>query len=159
MVSLYVVSNSLQPLRLQHTRLPCPSLSPGACSNSCPLSQWCRPTVSSSVIPFFCLQSFPAARLFPMSWLFTSGGQNIGASASVLAVNETCRWIKSRDAGWDQDKPISCGLPWLFSSASHVEDSITDSLGWIWPPEMPCPNFSYLWLCYFTWQKGLCRCG
>ena len=85
-----VVSNSLRPHGLQHARPPCPSLSPGVCSNSCPLSRWCHPTISSSVIPFSsCLPSFPASRSFPMSWLFTSGGQSIGASASasVLPMN------------------------------------------------------------------------
>ena len=85
------MSNSLQPLGLQYTRLPCPSPSPRACSNSCPLnSQWFHPTISSSVIPFSsCPQSFPASGSFPMSWLFTSGGQGIeaSASASVLPVN------------------------------------------------------------------------
>ena len=72
-----VMSDSLRPHRLQHTRLPCPSPSPRAYSNSCPwLSQWCYPTTSSSVVPFSsCLQSFPASRSFLMSWLFTSGGQ------------------------------------------------------------------------------------
>ena len=75
---------------LQHARLPCPSPTPGACSNSCPSSWWCHPTISSSVIPFFFhLQSFPASGFFPMNQFFTSGGQNIGvsASASVLPVN------------------------------------------------------------------------
>ena len=84
------MSNSLQPHGLQHTRLPCPSLSPGVCSNSCPLSQWCHPTISSSVVPFsFCLQSFPAAESFSMSRFSASGGQNIRASAlaSVLPMN------------------------------------------------------------------------
>ena len=65
-----VVSNSLWPHGLQHARLPCPSLSPRACSNSCPLSRWCHPTISSSVAPFSCLQSFPASGSFPMSWLY-----------------------------------------------------------------------------------------
>ena len=82
-----VMSDSLQPHGLQHTRLPCPSLFPWVCSNSCPLSQWCYPTISSSVVPFSsCLQSFPAARSFPMNWLFASGGQSIGASASALVL-------------------------------------------------------------------------
>ena len=88
-----VVSSSLQPRRLQHARLPCLSLFPGACSNSCPLSWWCHPTISSSVIPFSsCLQSFPASGSFLMSRLFTSGGQRIGASASAkaLQVMMTC---------------------------------------------------------------------
>ena len=71
-------------------RLPCPSLSPGVCSNSCPFSQWCHPTISSSVACFFsCLQSFPASGSFTMSLLFASGSQSIGASAfaSVLPMN------------------------------------------------------------------------
>ena len=75
---------------LQHTRLPCPSLSPGVCSNSCPSSQWCHPTISSSVVPFSsCLQSFPASGSCPMSQLLASGGQSTGASssASVLPMN------------------------------------------------------------------------
>ena len=84
-----VVSDSLRPRGLQHARLPCPSLSPGVCSNSCQLSWWCQPTLSSSVVPFSCPQSFPAAGSFSMSWLFASGGQSIGASASgsVLPMN------------------------------------------------------------------------
>ena len=85
-----VVSDSFQPHGLQHTRLPCPPPFPGICWNSCPLGQWCHPTISSSVALFSsCLQSFPASGSFPVSWLFTSGGQNIGASASasVFPVN------------------------------------------------------------------------
>ena len=81
-----VVSDSLRPHGLQRTRLPCPSPTPGACSNSCLLSRWCPPTISSSVIPFY-LQSFPASGCFPVSHVFTSGGQRIGASASVLPMN------------------------------------------------------------------------
>ena len=83
--SCSVLSDSLRPHELQHARLPCSSLFPRACSNSCPLSRWCHPTISSSIIPFsFCLQSFPASGSFPMSQLFASGSQTIGASASVL---------------------------------------------------------------------------
>ena len=85
-----VVSNSLQPHGLQHTRPPCPSPTPRVYSNSCPLSRWCHPTISSSVIPFFsCLQSFPASGPFQMSQLFASGGQSIGvlASTPVLPMN------------------------------------------------------------------------
>ena len=68
----------------QHTRIPCLSLSPGACSISCPLSRWCHATISSSAIPFSsCLQSFPASESFPMSQFFTPGGQSIGLSASA----------------------------------------------------------------------------
>ena len=83
-----VVSNSLWLHLLQYTRLPCPSPSPGVCSNSCPLSQQCHPTISSSVVPFSsCLQSIPASRSFPKSWPSTSGGQGIRASASIFSVN------------------------------------------------------------------------
>ena len=84
-----IVSDSLQPHGLQHTRLPCPSPTPGACSNSRPLSQWCHPTVSSSHPFSSCLQPFPASGSFPMSQFFTLGGQSIGASASasVLPMN------------------------------------------------------------------------
>ena len=85
-----VVSDSLQPQGLQLARLPCPSPTPRAYSNSCPSSGWCCPTISSSVIPISsCFQSFPTAGSFPMSWFFTSGGQSIGVSAlaSVLPVN------------------------------------------------------------------------
>ena len=81
------MSDSLQPCVLQHTRLPCPSPTPGACWNSC---QCCHPTISSSVVPFSsCLQSFPASRSYPVSWLFPSGGQSIGSStsASILPMN------------------------------------------------------------------------
>ena len=84
-----VVSNSLQPHRLQYARLPFPSLYPGVCLNSCPLSQWCLTISSSAALFSFCFQSFPASGSFPVSWLFMSGGQNIGASASasVLLMN------------------------------------------------------------------------
>ena len=86
--SCSVMSNSLRPHGLQHTRPPCPSPTPGAYSNSCPLSQWCHPTISSSVVPYSSrLQSFLASGSFPISQLFTSGGQSIGASASVLPMN------------------------------------------------------------------------
>ena len=88
--SCSVMSDFLQPHEPQHARPPCPSLTPGVYPNSCPLSRWCHPTISSSVIPVsFCLQSFPASGSFQMSQLFTSGGQNIGisASTSVLPMN------------------------------------------------------------------------
>ena len=84
------MSDSLWPHGLQHARLPCPSLSPWVCSNSCPLSWWCHSTIWSSVVPFSsCLQSFPASGSSPMSRFFTSGGQSIvaSASASVLLMN------------------------------------------------------------------------
>ena len=85
-----VVSGSLWSHGLQHARLPCLSPTPGAYSNSCPLSWWYHPTISSSVLPFSsCFESFPASGSFPMSQLFSSGGQSIGISAlvSVLPMN------------------------------------------------------------------------
>ena len=88
--SCSVVSNSLWPQGLWYARLPCPSWTPGAYSNSCPSSRWCHPTISSSVVPFFsCLPSFPVSGSFPMSQFFTSGGQSItvSTSASVLLMN------------------------------------------------------------------------
>ena len=81
-----VVSDSLRPHGLQHARPPCPSSTLGAYSNSCPSSWWCHTTVSSSVIPFSSLQSFPASRSFQMSQFFASGDQSIGASASASAL-------------------------------------------------------------------------
>ena len=89
-VQSLILTNSLQPHGLQHSRLFCPSVSPEVCSNSCPLSWECHPTISSSVVHFFsCPQPFPASGFIPMSRLFASGGQSIGvsASASVLPMN------------------------------------------------------------------------
>ena len=89
LLSHSLMSDSLRPHGLQHSRLPSPSPSPGVCSNSCSLSQWCHPTISSSVIPFSCPQSFPASGSFPMSQFLESDAQSIGvsASASVLSMN------------------------------------------------------------------------
>ena len=87
-----VVSVFLWPHGLQHTRLPCPSPTSGACSNSCPLSRWCLPTISTSVVPFSSrLQSFPASGSFPMNRFFTSGGQSVGDSASAWSFQEIFR--------------------------------------------------------------------
>ena len=101
-LSCSVVSYSLQPHGLQHTRLPCPSPIPGVHPNSCPLSWWCHPAISSSVVPFSSrLQSFPASGYFPVSQFFASGGQSIGASvsASVLPVNIQ-GWFPLWLTGW-----------------------------------------------------------
>ena len=97
-----VVSNSLWLHGLQHARLPCPSPTPGVYSNSCPLSRWCHPTISSSVVPFSShLRSFPASGSFPMSQFFESGGQSVGisASASVLPMNIQ-DWFPLGKTGW-----------------------------------------------------------
>ena len=101
-----VMSDSLQPHGLQHTRSSCPSPTPEAYSNSCPSRRWCHSAISSSVIPFSsCLQSFPASGSFLMSRLFSSGGQNIGASASSLY-----KLIGSFPGGLEvKDLPASAG--------------------------------------------------
>ena len=115
--SRYVVSNSLQPHGLQHIRPPCPSPTPGVHPNSCPLSWWCQPTISSSVVPFSCLQFFPASGSFQMSQLFTSGGQNTGVSAStsVLPMNTLDR----SPLGWTCWIPLqSKGLSRVFSNTT-----------------------------------------
>ena len=88
-ISRSVTSNSLQPHELQHARPPCPSPTLWVYSNSCPLSRWCHPIISSSVIPFSCLQSFPASGSIQMSQFFSSGGQSIGASASASVLQDS----------------------------------------------------------------------
>ena len=99
--SCSVISDSLLPRGLQHARLPCPSLTPRAYSNSCPSGRWWHPTISSSVVPFSCLQSFPASGSFPVSWFFASGGQSIRVitSASVLPMNIQ-DWLPLGWTGW-----------------------------------------------------------
>ena len=116
--SFSVVSDSLQPHGLQHTRLPWSSPTPRVYPNSCPLSQWCHPTISSSVVPFSsCLRSFPASGSFQMSQLFASGGQRIGvsASASVLPMN-TQDWSPLGWTGWISLQ--SKGLSRVFSNTT-----------------------------------------
>ena len=91
---------TLWPHGLQHIRLPCPSSSPGVCPSSCPLNRWYHPTISSSLALFSCLLSFPASGSFPMSYLFVSGGQSIGASASVSVLPKSIQgWILLRFTG------------------------------------------------------------
>ena len=96
-----VLSDSLWPHEPQHTRPPCPSLTPGVYPNPCPSSGWCHPTISSSVVPFSCPQSFPASGSFPTSQLFSSDGQSVGisASTSVLSMN-TQEWSALVWTGW-----------------------------------------------------------
>ena len=113
-----VMSDSLQPHELQHARPPCPSPTPGVYSNLCPLSQWCHPTISSSVLPFSsCLQSFPASQSFPRSQFFASGGKRIGvsASASVLPMNIQ-DWFPLGWTGWISLQ--SKGLSRVFSNTT-----------------------------------------
>ena len=113
-----VMSDSFQPHEPQHARPPCPSPTPGVYPDSCPLSRWCHPTISSSVVPFSsCPQSFPASRSFQMSQLFTSGGQSTGvsASASVLPMN-TQNWSPLGWTGWISLQ--SKGLSRVFSNTT-----------------------------------------
>ena len=113
-----VVSNSLRPYGLQQARPPCPSPTPGVYSNSCPLSWWCHPTISSSVIPFSsCLQSLAVSGSFQMSQFFASSGQSIGVSAlaSVLPMN-TQDWSHLEWTGW---MSLQCkGLSRVFSNTT-----------------------------------------
>ena len=112
-----VMSDSLWCLGLQHARLPCPSPTPRVYSNSCPLSPWCHPTISSSVIPFSShLQSFPALGSFQMTQLFASGGRSIGVSASTSVLLMSIQdwfplgwtgWISLQSTGLSRVSPIS----------------------------------------------------
>ena len=113
-----VMSNSLRPHESQHARPPCPSPTPRIHSNSCPLSLWCHPAISSSVAPFFsCPQSLPASKSFPMSQLFAWGGQSIGvsASASILPKN-TQEWSPLEWTAWISLQ--SKGLSRVFSNTT-----------------------------------------
>ena len=146
-----VVSNSLRPHELQHARPPCPSPTPGVYPNSCPSSWWCHPTISSSVIPFSsCPQSLPASGSFPMSQLFTSGGQSIGvsASASVLPLNTQHwsplgwrrRWIHEilwrgsrifwwvRCGVWVKTRNLAWALWWLTVSFPEIRTTREESV-------------------------------
>ena len=112
-----VMSYSLQPHEPQHTRPPYPSPTPGVHPNPCPLSRWCHPTISSSVIPFSsCLQSFPASGSFPMSQLFASGGQSIRVSASTVLPMNTQDWSPLEWIGWISLQ--SMGLSRVFSNTT-----------------------------------------
>ena len=119
--------DSLRPREPQHARPPCQSPAPGVYSKSCPLIQWCHPSISSSVIPFFsCPQSFPASGSFPMSQLFTSGGQSIGVSASTsVPPMNTQDWSPLGWTGWVslQSKGLSRVLQHHSSKASIVQRS------------------------------------
>ena len=124
--SLSVVSNSLQPHEPQHARPPCPSPTPGVYPNSCPLSWWCHPNISSSVIPFSsCLQSFPASGSFQMSQLFESGGQSIGVSASISVLSMDIQdWFPLGWTGWISLQ--SKGFSRVFSNttAQNINSSV-----------------------------------
>ena len=127
-----VVTDSLGPHGLQHARLPSPSPLPGACSNSCPLRQWCHPTILSSVIPFSsCPRSFPASGSFLMSQFFASGSQSIGASApaSVLLMNNQ-DWFPLGLTGWMSLK--SKGLSRVFSNTTVQKHQSFGAQSFLW---------------------------
>ena len=147
------MSDSLWPHGLQHARPPCPSPTPGASSDSCLLSRWCHPTISSSVVPLSCPQSFPASGYFLMSQFFTSSGQSIGASASASVLPKNIQdWFS---LGWT-------GLiSLLFKGHSRVFSNTTvqkhqffsaqlslwsDSQIHTWLLEKPCLIWSYFYL-------------
>ena len=143
-----VLSNSLWHYGLQRTRPPCPSASPGACSNSCPLSLWCHPTIPSSVIPFSsCLQSFPASGSFLMSQLFASGGHSIGvsASSSVLLMNIQ-DWFPLGWTGWISLLPKGLHFMWgtwvsgIWACVEwgRKESDTTEQLNWGILRHSPC---------------------
>ena len=123
------MSDSLQSHKLQHARLPCPSLSPGVCLNSCPLNQWYHPTISLSVVPFSCLQSFPAPASFPVSQLFPSDSQSIVASASVLPINIQ-GWFLSGLTGLIS--LLSKGLSRVFSSTTIWKHQLFNAQPSLW---------------------------
>ena len=128
-----VMSDSLLPHELQHARPPCPSPTPGIHPNSCPLSQWCHPAISSSVIPFSsCPQSLPATESFPMSQLFAWGGQSTGvsASASFLPKN-TQDWSPLEWISWISLQ--SKGLLRVFSN-TRVQKHNSSTLSFLYSP-------------------------
>ena len=134
---------------LQHARLPCPSLPPGACSNSCPLSQWFYPTISSSVIPFFCLQSFPVLGSFPVTQLLAGGGQSIGASASASGLTMNIQaWFPLGLTGLIS--LLSKGLSRVFFSTTVWKHQFFSTQPCSWPKSHICT-----WLLEKTIVKGL----
>ena len=140
-----VVSDSLRPHESQHTRPPCPSSTPGVHSHSLPSSQWCHPAISSSVIPFSsCPQYLPASESFPMSQLFTWGGQSTAVSALASFLPEKSQgWTRSEWSGWNSLQ--SKGLSRVFSNTtvqkhqfySTQPSSQSNSHIHTWPQEKP----------------------
>ena len=127
-----VMCDSLRPHELQHARPPCPSPTSGVHPNPCPLSRWCHPTISSSVVPFSsCLQSLPASKYFPMSQLFAWGGQSTGVSALASFLPKKSQgWSPSEWTGWiscsSRDSQESSPTPW-FKSINSLAVSLLHS--------------------------------
>ena len=149
-----VVSDSLWPHELQYARPPCPSLTAGVHPNPCSLSQWCHPTISSSVAPFSsCPQSFPASGSFQMSQLFTSGSQSTGVSAStsVLPMN-TQDWFPLKWTGWIS---LQSGDSQEFSPTPHFKSINSSVLSFFYSPTLTSihdhrknQSFDYMDLCW-----------
>ena len=139
--SCSVVSDSLWPHGLQRTRPPCPSPTPGACSNSCPLNWWCHPTISSSVALFSSYpQPFPASESFPISQFFASGGHSIGASASASVLPMNIQdWFPLGLTGWISLQ--SKGLSRVFSSTAIPKHQFFGAQPPLWPN-----SHIYTWL-------------
>ena len=170
--SCSVMSDSLKPHEPQHMRLPCPSPTARVHPNQCPLSQWCHPTISSSVVPFSsCPQSFSASGSFQMSQLFASGGQNIGisASTSVLPMN-TQDWTPLGWTGWIslQSKGLSSVLFWhlffllffvMLKAATDIFQCASKSIKKIYFPKLSYQKKANIFVTYLTFfrvKKRLC---
>ena len=132
-ISRSIVSDSLRPHELQHTRPPCPSPTPGVYPNSCPSSQRCHPGISSSVVPFSsCPQSLPASGSFPMSQLFAWGGQSTGVSAlvSFLPKKSQGYWLDGRESQWTSGVGDGQGSLACCDSRGRKESDTTERLIW-----------------------------
>ena len=145
-----VMSDSLQPHEPQHARPPCPSPTPRVHQNPCPLSCWCHPTISSSVISSSCLQSFPTSGCFQMIQLFTSGGQSIGVSAStsVLPVN-TQDWFPLGWTGWTSLQSLKSLLQHHSSKASilhSIGSCVLNKMWYILAPHSVSYFLAQLWV-------------
>ena len=157
------MSGSLQSHGLQHTRLPCPSPSPSIYSNSSPLSWWCHPTTSSSVAPFSsCPQSFPVSGSFPVSQLVASGGQTIGASASVLPMNIQGYFLQD----WLVWSPCSPRDSQESSLASQFKSINSLALSLLYGPILTCSLWSHTYMQWLStpryktcWEIKSIRCG
>jgi len=143
--SCLTLCNPMDLMQVQHAKLPCPSPSPVVCPSSCPMNQWCHPTISSSVVPFSsCHRSFPASGSFPVSWLFVSGGQSIEASASASVLPKSIQgWFPLRLTGLIS--LLSKGPSRVFSSTTVQKQQFFGSL----------PSLNYFLL--ITLLPSLCR--
>ena len=153
--SCSVLTDSLWPHEPQHTRPLCPSPTPGVHPNPCPLSGWCHPTISSSVVPFSsCPQSFPASGSFPMSHLFASGGQSTGVSAStsVLPMNS---FKKKTEPDFCHHKSSSCSPYHNFCHQSVINPRNLRIILWT-DPFSNCPSIAKQIILFFLTKSSIC---